>query len=321
MKKLLYENVHDIVLDKLFLNLPGFVPGQRVALKLEGLNPAGSIKLKTAVRLVRSAEDAGLLPGCRLIESTSGNLGVALAVVCAAKGYDLTVVTDPNVNVAAVRAMEALGAHVVTIDRRDANGGFLQSRIDYIQSRLAREPRLHWLNQYGNPANALAHRDATARSIHESFGEIDALVIGVGTSGTLMGCVEYFREFSPRTRIVAVDSIGSVTFGGPPGPRFVPGLGTSRRPEIFTDTGEFEKVLISEHDAVTTCAQLARDYGLLSGGSTGTVLAAVREIAGTVPNGGQIVAISPDLGDRYLDTVYSADWRAERIRPALLPSA
>jgi hypothetical protein len=116
--------------------------------------------------------------------------------VCAAKGYDLTVVTDPNVNVAAVRAMEALGAHVVKVDRRDANGGFLQSRIDHIRSRLAQDPRLHWLNQYGNPANALAHRDTTARSIHESFGEIDALVIGVGTSGTLMGCVEYFREFS-----------------------------------------------------------------------------------------------------------------------------
>ncbi|MET9323081.1 2,3-diaminopropionate biosynthesis protein SbnA [Streptomyces sp. NPDC003038] len=309
---MIYEHAADIILDDVFLHLPGFVDHARVFLKLEGLNPAGSVKLKTALVLIEEAEKSGALgPGSRVIESSSGNLGIALSVVCAARGYPLAVVTDPNATRQSIRVMESLGTEVVEVTQRDANGGYLQTRIDYIHQRLSDQTGLLWLNQYANPANVSAHRDWTARAIHEGLGHVDALFVGAGTTGTLMGCVEYFAHHSPHTRIIAVDSVGSVTFGRA-APRFIPGLGTSRLPEIYRDTGTFEKVLIEEVDTITMCRLVAARYGLLAGGSTGTVLAAVRQLGPTLPAGARIAAISPDMGDKYVDTVYSDPWVADR---------
>ncbi|WP_175412722.1 2,3-diaminopropionate biosynthesis protein SbnA [Streptomyces sp. TRM64462] len=301
------------MLDDLFIRLDHLVPGSSVFLKLEGLNPAGSVKLKTAIALVAQAEESGReFPRTRLIESTSGNLGVALAMVCAAKGYRLTCVTDPNANTQAVRLMEALGAEVVVIDVRDGNGGFLQSRINYIQARLRREPGTYWLNQYANPAGPRAHRDRTGRSVLEAIGHVDYAFIGAGTTGTLMGCAEFFRRHSPATRIIAVDSVGSVSFGGPPARRHIPGLGTSRRPEILDEEKIDEVMLIPEADAVEMCRALAEGRGLLLGGSSGTVLSAVQEKAKEISDGSVVVALSPDFGERYLETVYDDSWVAER---------
>lgn len=310
---MIYEHAADIILDDVFLHLPGFVDQARVFLKLEGLNPAGSVKLKTALVLIEEAEKSGALgPGSRVIESSSGNLGIALSVVCAARGYPLVVVSDPNATRQSIRVMESLGTEVVEVTQRDANGGYLQTRIDYIHQRLADQADLLWLNQYANPGNVSAHRDRTARAIHEGLGHVDALFVGAGTTGTLMGCVEYFARHSPHTRIIAVDSVGSVTFGRAAAPRFIPGLGTSRLPEIYRDTGTFEKVLIEEVDTITMCRLVAARYGLLAGGSTGTVLAAVRQLGPTLPAGARIAAISPDMGDKYVDTVYSDPWVADR---------
>jgi cysteine synthase A len=233
-------------------------------------------------------------------------------MVCAAKGYSLTCVTDPNANPQTVRLMEALGAEVVVVTVRDGNGGYLQSRIDYIQERLRRESDLYWLNQYASPAGPRAHRQRTGRSIFEGLGKVDYVFVGAGTTGTLMGCAQFFRRHSPGTRIIAVDSVGSVTFGGPPARRHIPGLGTSRRPEILTEALVDEVVLVSETEAVDMCRALARERGLLLGGSTGTVLSAVQGKAKEIPDGSVVVALSPDFGDRYLDTVYNDSWVAER---------
>lgn len=307
------EEVYDLVLDDLFIRLDQLVPGSSVFLKLEGLNPAGSVKLKTAVALVEAAEDSGhCFPRTRLIESTSGNLGVALAMVCAAKGYALTCVTDPNATRQSRRLMEVLGAEVVVIDVPDAQGGYLQSRIDYIGERLHRDPGLHWLNQYANPAGPRAHRDRTGRALLREIGHIDYAFIGAGTTGTLMGCAEYLRRHSPVTRIIAVDAAGSVTFGGPAARRHLPGLGTSRRPEILDTRNIDDVVLIPEADSVGMCRMLAEERGLLLGGSTGTVLCAVQDAAKNIPDGSVVAAISPDFGDRYLETVYNDAWVAER---------
>lgn len=310
---MIYEKVSDIVTDDIFIVLNDFVPDTAVYLKLEGLNPAGSIKLKTANALIESMEKIGALrPGARVIESSSGNLGVALSVVCAAKGYPLTVVTDPNATRHAIRVMECLGTEIVEVSIRDMHGGYLQTRLDYIRQRLDLDPDLLWPNQYANPANIRAHREQTAQAIHHGMGTVDALFVGAGTTGTLMGCVQYFARHSPRTRIIGVDAAGSVTFGGPAAPRFIPGLGTSRRPEIYADDGRFEKVLIQEADTVATCRLVAAKYGLLAGGSTGTVLAAVSKLSPSLPPGSRVAAISPDLGDKYVDTVYSDTWVNER---------
>ncbi|ARF56141.1 2,3-diaminopropionate biosynthesis protein SbnA [Streptomyces gilvosporeus] len=301
------------MLDDVFIRLDHLVPGSSVFLKLEGLNPAGSVKLKTAIALVAQAEESGHeFPRTRLIESTSGNLGVALAMVCAAKGYRLTCVTDPNANTQSVRLMKALGAEVVVIDVRDGNGGYLQSRINYIQDRLVHEPGTYWLNQYANPAGPRAHRDRTGRAIVEKLGHVDYAFIGAGTTGTLMGCAAFLRQHSPATRIIAVDAVGSVSFGGPPARRHIPGLGTSRRPEILDETLVDEVIVIPEADAVEMCRTLATERGLLLGGSSGTVLSAVQEKGKDIPEGSTVVALSPDFGERYLETVYDDSWVASR---------
>jgi 2,3-diaminopropionate biosynthesis protein SbnA len=306
---LIYRKVYDVVREDVFLELPGLIPGIELLLKLEGLNPAGSIKLKTAVALLDDLEKRGLGPGSgRVIESSSGNLGVALAVVCASRGYELNVVTDPNATRASILAMRALGAQVTVVTDRDAAGGYLQTRLDYIAKRLAEDPFLHWPNQYANPAGVRAHRDRTAAGIHRELGPIDVLAVGAGTTGTLMGCLEYFTEQCPGTRVIAVDALGSLLFGGSAGRRMIPGLGVSRVPELFRDDHGLEKAIIAEVDTIAMCRRVAREHGLLVGGSTGTVLAAVQRLAATFQTGSRVVVISPDLGERYLETVYDDEW-------------
>jgi cysteine synthase A len=319
---MLYENASDVILDDIFLDLTGFVPGVELALKLEGLNPAGSIKLKTAVGLVEAAENSGaLLPGGHVIESSSGNLGIALSSVCASRGYAFTCVVDPNTSRQSKALMRALGAEVVLVDERDACGGYLQSRIDHIAARLREDPSLVWPNQYANQANPGAHHDTTAPSIVKQFPMVDHLFVGAGTTGTLMGVARYFRQYSPHTRIVAVDTEGSITFGFPPGPRRIPGLGTSRRPEIFRPGQVDETVLVPEADAIRMCRRLAAERGLILGGSTGAVLSGVQRLRADIPSGSRVVAISPDNGDRYLQTVYSDEWVLDHYSPAALETA
>jgi cysteine synthase A len=302
-----------------FLDLPGFAPGFTTTVKLEGLNVVGSIKLKTARGLLDSVEEANLAgPGAEMIESTSGNLGVALAALCAARGYRITLVTDPNTSDRATRTMRALGAQVVRVEEHDANGGYLQTRIDYITARLAAEPRLIWLNQYANPANADAHRRYTTAEILAGFGVPDWLFVGIGTGGTLMGCVRGLHEVHAPTVVVGVDSVGSVIFGGPAGPRWIPGVGGSRRQELVVDDGSFIKVVIAEADAVRTCRRIARDHGVLLGGSSGTVLAAVRALRDRIPAGSRVLVISPDLGGNYLDTIYDDGWVLRHFSPSAL---
>ncbi|MEU9103568.1 2,3-diaminopropionate biosynthesis protein SbnA [Streptomyces xanthophaeus] len=318
----IHDKAYDVITDDIFLRLPGELPGSELFLKIEGLNPAGSIKLKTAVGLISDAESRGLLgPGGRVIESSSGNLGVALSMVCAAKGYEFTCVTDPNASAQNVAAMKALGAQVIVVEGRDANGGFLGSRIALIERLVADDPALLWTNQYGNKANPRIHSIRTAASTMAKIGAVDYLFVGAGTTGTLMGCAEYFRRFSPGTRIIAVDTEGSVTFGGPSRPRYIPGLGTSRRPELLEPHLLDEVVLIDERDAVRACRAVARRHGVLVGGSTGSVLAAVLERAASIPEGSRVVALSPDLGDRYLSTVYNDTWVAARFGAEALDPA
>jgi N-(2-amino-2-carboxyethyl)-L-glutamate synthase len=305
----IHDSPDSLVTDDIFVELPGFLPGVEVVVKLEGLNPAGSIKLKTARALIAAMEECGALKkGGRVIESSSGNLGIALAGLCAARGYHLTIVTDPRASVTSVAAMQALGAEVVVVTEPDCNGGYLQSRIALIMGKLAEDPALVWTNQYANRHGAATHYETTARSIHAHVPHAHAVVIGTGTTGTLMGCARYFAQHSPRTRVVAVDSLGSVLFGDSGSARYVPGMGVSRVPELYSEEFPFEKLVVPERDGVVTCRQVARKYGLLLGGSTGSILAGVARIRPDLPTGATVVALSPDMGYKYLDTIYSDTW-------------
>jgi N-(2-amino-2-carboxyethyl)-L-glutamate synthase len=308
----IYEHAYEIILDDVFLHLDGAAPNHDVYLKLEGLNPAGSIKLKAAVNMVEDAEQRGVLrPGDTIIESSSGSLGIALAMVLATKGYKFLCVTDPNISPLSLEVMVALGAEVVEVDWRDSSGGYLGSRISYIQRRIAENPALVWLNQYANPANWRVHERCTARAITAELPSVDFLFVGTGTSGTLMGCINHFREISPETTIIAVDAVGSVSFGDLAGPRHIPGVGTSRRPEILRPELVDEVVLVTEPDTIRTCRWLTRRYGLFAGGSTGTVVSAILSRAPELPPGSCVVGIAPDFGDRYARTIYDDGWVTE----------
>lgn len=311
---MIYTAAHDIVTDDIFLDLADLVPGVDLKLKLEGLNPAGSIKLKTAVALIEDLIDRfGIGPGDRLIESSSGNLGIALGTLCAGRGINLTIVADPNTNSSTLRTMQAQGTNVVVVTERDTSGGFLQTRIDHIRTQLSCDPKLFWPNQYANPANSAAHYRRTAPSILEELPDVGDVFVGVSTSGTLMGCLAYFREHRPATRVTAVDAEGSILFGGNGARRFIPGLGASMRPDLLVDDGSYPRVVVPEVETVAACQMVARRYGLLVGGSTGTVLAAVRRSAATLRHGQPVVAISPDTGERYVDTIYSESWVADHF--------
>jgi N-(2-amino-2-carboxyethyl)-L-glutamate synthase len=315
----IFEHAYELVLDDVFLHLDGAVDHLSVYLKMEGLNPAGSIKLKVAVSMVEDAERRGVLrPGARLIESSSGSLGIALAMVSASKRYRFVCVTDPNTSPHSVDVIRALGAEVVEVDERDASGGYLGSRISYIERCVAEDPGLVWLNQYANPANWMVHERCTAAAITRCLPHVDALFVGTGTTGTLMGCIRHFRRVSPQTRIVAVDAAGSVTFGAPPGPRFIPGIGASRRPQILHPELVDETVLVPEADTVRTCRWLARRHGLFAGGSTGSVVSAIRSRAADLPAGSCVVGIAPDFGASYARTIYDDAWVAERFGPDCL---
>ncbi len=283
--------------------------GHSLFLKCEGFNFAGSIKLKAAIEMVESAEQHGLVtPDTILVESSSGNLGVALAIIAASKGYEFLCVTDTRCNLSARRLIEALGSQVHIITEPAPGRGFLGARLDYVHSLCASDPRYVWLNQYSNPSNWKAHYRRTAPEIARQFPNLDTLFIGTGTTGTLMGCARYFRDLGRPVRIVAVDSVGSVTFGGEPGRRMIPGLGTSVRPRLLDKSYVDDVVIVDEVDTIRACHRLARS-GFLFGGSTGTVVSGAMDwLARHGSPGMTSVAIAPDLGERYLDTLYQSNW-------------
>ncbi|MCE4948855.1 MULTISPECIES: 2,3-diaminopropionate biosynthesis protein SbnA [Streptomyces] len=298
----------DFNAEDLYVDLRSIV-GQALFLKCEGFNFAGSIKLKAATEMVAAAERNGVLkPGCILVESSSGNLGVALSVIAASKGYGFLCVTDARCNLSARRFMEAMGGRVHIVAEPAAEGGLLGARIAHVGALCAADERYVWLNQYANADNWRAHYRTTAPAIARRFPQLDVLFVGAGTTGTLMGCARYFREWHRRVRVVAVDSVGSVTFGGEPGRRMIPGLGTSVRPALLDESYVDDLVRVEEADTVRACHRLAR-RGFLFGGSTGTVVSgAVEWLSRNDGHAVTAVAIAPDLGERYLDTIYQTNW-------------
>ncbi|MCU1661041.1 MAG: hypothetical protein JWR58_1106, partial [Pseudonocardia sp.] len=209
--------------DELYVDLESIF-GRSLFLKCEGFNFAGSVKLKAATEMVEAAERNGLLrPGSVLVESSSGNLGVALSMIAASKGYGFLCVTDTRCNLATRRLMEALGSQVHIITEPDPVSGFLGARINYIHALRASDDRYVWLNQYTNPEAWKAHYRRTGPAIARQFPQLDVLFVGAGTTGTLMGCARYFREWHRPVRIVAVDPVGSVSFGTEQGRRMIPG--------------------------------------------------------------------------------------------------
>ncbi|MFJ7779024.1 2,3-diaminopropionate biosynthesis protein SbnA [Streptomyces yangpuensis] len=298
------------------------ITGRDFHLKCEGFNFAGSVKMRTAAGLISAAERDGLIkPDSILIESSSGNLGLAIAAISANKGMRFVCVTDPKCNRSTKSLLQALGAEVIVVSAPETEGGYLSARLDYVRNKCAGDARYVWLNQYANPASWTSHYETTAVEIAKDFPDLDVLFVGAGTGGTLMGCARYFRENGHQAKIVAVDACGSVSFGGAPGKRMIPGLGTGVRPQLLDPSFVDDVIHVPEPDTVRCCRALARK-GFLLGGSTGTVVSgAVKWLELHDPQRRlRAVGISPDLADRYAHTIYDDHWVVENFGAEVLDS-
>jgi N-(2-amino-2-carboxyethyl)-L-glutamate synthase len=283
---------------------------RRVFLKLEGCSLAGSVKERTARSLIHRHRMAGRLgPGATLVESTSGNLGVALALIARACEFRFVAVVDPRTTPENVEKMRLLGAEIVTVDEPDDSGGYLLTRLRRVAEIVEDIPGAQWSNQYGNPANPRAHLTGTAPELFDQMrGRLDALFVAVSTCGTLAGLGRFFRRHSPHTRIVAVDAVGSAVFGAAPATRRLVGIGSSRRPD-FDIAGLYDDVVhVTDEEAFATCRELDASCGLSVGGSSGAVLAACGRYLDDAPELQRVVCLCPDSGVSYRSTIWNDAW-------------
>jgi cysteine synthase A len=283
-------------------------------LKLESCNPGGSIKEKNAVWLVEEAERRGALqPGGTIVESSSGNFGLALAMMGALRGYRVMIVVDAKATAPARRMLLAHGAELVEITTEliEKYGTRHKARIATANELSQTIPGAWYPCQHHNPLNPSAHSDYTAQEIASAFpGGLDALVVGVSTGGQLSGLARHLLPLFPRLKIVAVDVEGSVVLADQPGNYQMTGLGLSFRPPNLDYQSIDCGYVMPERLAYSTCHAIAKKEGLLMGASTGAIVAAGIHVAHQLPAGSKICMMGPDRGDRYLETLYDAKWLA-----------
>jgi N-(2-amino-2-carboxyethyl)-L-glutamate synthase len=278
--------------------------------KLEYLNPGGSIKDRPAMDIITQAIKSGdIRPGTVVVESSSGNMGIGIAQVCSYYGLKFICVVDPKTLEQNIRLLKGYGAEVDVVTEPDPETGeFLQARIERVKSLVSSIENSFWPDQYSNLYNSQAHH-RTMREISEALdGRVGRLFCATSTCGTLRGCAEYARNSLTQTKVIAVDAIGSIIFGGPNRKRLIPGHGASIRPQLFQDGLADGHVLVSDQDCVIGCRRLARREALLCGGSSGGVLMAVDRLRHQIPAGSNCVILLADRGERYLDTIYSDEW-------------
>jgi cysteine synthase A len=274
--------------------------------KLEALNPGGSVKDRIGVAMIEAAEAEGRIePGrTRIVEATSGNTGIALALVCAAKGYELVLTLPQGMSRERECLLKLYGAQVQITE---SMGGMHEAVA--AARALADEPDVWLPDQFSNPANPEVHRRTTGPEIARALdGKVDVLVAGVGTGGTITGAGEHLRERNPRLRIVGVEPRGSaVLSGGAPGPHRIQGIGAGFVPPVLNRELLDEVIAVSDDDAIATAWLCARRAGVLAGISCGAALWAALQIAERPQSAGQrIVVVLADSGERYISQAFFA---------------
>mgnify|MGYP002639984036 CR=1 FL=1 len=284
-------------LTRLGAGLPG-----RVVVKLESFNPGGSVKDRIALGMIQAAEADGRLgPGATLVEPTSGNTGIGLAMVCAARGYPLVLTMPETMSVERRKLLSALGARL----ELTPGGQGMKGAIDHAHRLVEEIDGAVMLDQFRNPANPAVHRLTTAEEIwRDTDGAVDVVVCGVGTGGTVTGLAQVLKQRKPSLRAVAVEPVGSaVLSGGGPGPHRIQGIGAGFVPDVLA-TGLLDEIItVEDQEAGDAARRLARDEGILAGISSGAALAAALRVAARPESEGLlIVVVLPDTGERYLST-------------------
>lgn len=287
----------------------------RLYAKLEALNPGGSMKDRPALEILSQGLRSGsILPDTIVIESSSGNMGIGLAQACSYLGLKFICVVDPKTTTQNIHLLEAYGAQVDRVTEPDPETGeYLQARLNRVRDLLASTRKGFWPNQYANEQNAIAHHQTMHEIVTALGGTVDFLFCATSTCGTLRGCAEYVREHALPTKIIAVDAVGSVIFGGERAKRLVPGHGAAVRPPLYRPDLADQCVHVTDLDCITGCRRLARSEAILAGGSSGAVLMAVDRVRHAMPEAAVCVAVFPDRGERYLDTIYSDQWVEEHF--------
>jgi cysteine synthase A len=276
--------------------------GVEVVAKLESFNPCGSVKDRCAVSIIRAAEEAGLLSKeSVIIEATSGNTGIALAFVCAIKGYRLILTMPDTMSIERRQLLSAFGAELALTPGVEGMPGAMR-RAEELAAEI---PASFRTQQFSNPANPKIHREATAEEIwRDTEGKVDIVVAGVGTGGTITGIAEAIKGRKPSFRAIAVEPAASpVLSGGKPAPHRIQGIGVEFIPQILRLDLLDEIITVSDEDAEVMTRRLAEEEGILAGISSGAAVWAALDVAKRVENRGKlIVVLLPDTGERYLTT-------------------
>jgi cysteine synthase A len=284
--------------------------------KLELLNPMGSAKDRAASSMiVAGIRDGRIIPGkTTIVESTSGNTGVALAGVCKYFRLPLICVVDARLTPQHRTILEAYGAAIEEVTVPDpATGELLPARLRRVQELVEELAPAFWPNQYGNLDNARAHF-ITCREIFTQLGSAPGYIFcATGTCGTIRGCSDYVQERGASTALVAVDAVGSRIFGDKPQRRLIPGLGSAIRPPLVEGLPVERVMHVSEMEAVLGARRLLDSEAILAGGSSGAVMAALSRAGDILRQRCTVVVVLPDTGERYLDTIYNDRWVAENI--------
>ncbi|MDO3634993.1 PLP-dependent cysteine synthase family protein [Mycolicibacterium arseniciresistens] len=275
--------------------------------KLEGFNPGG-MKDRPAMHMVERGRASGALrPGARIVESTSGTLGLGLALAGTVYAHPVTLVTDPGMEPIIQRMLSAFGADVELVTEPHRDGGWQQARRDRVQEILSTDPQAWYPDQYNNPENVQAYRPL-ALELQAQLGHIDVLVCSVGTGGHSAGVARVLREFNPNLRLIGVDTIGSTIFGQPASTRLMRGLGSSIHPGNVDYEAFNEVHWVAPAEAVWACRTLASTHYASGGWSVGAVALVAGWAARTLAPDTTIAAVFPDGPQRYFDTVYNDDY-------------
>ena len=279
--------------------------------KLEFYNPTGSVKDRAASYVIKKLlEKKEIDQETTMIESSSGNFGIALSAYCRLHGLKFICVVDPHVSPLNEMLIRSFGAVVVKVTTPDENGGYLLNRIRKVNQLREEIDNSYWVNQYANPYNAEAYYHSLGGEICKEMKQLDYIFLGISSGGTITGVSRRLKKKFPDIKVIAVDIVGSVIFGNPPQKRYIPGIGSSMVPEILKRSKIDGVVMMDEVSTIKMCHELVEKYNIFAGGSSGSAFGAIKKYFKdkTVDKPINVLTVFPDKGERYYNSVYNEEW-------------